>query len=166
MQGSRDSKPGEPDHDVSAPSSPSLAGGEAANRLARLTKRAEFLRAAQGRRVHSRFLSLQVVRRTEPESEGGEPRFGLTVTKKVGNAVVRNRIRRRLRQALRSDALAPKPGHDYVIVARRDVLTVPFTQLIEDLSRTFRQSRNPVRTSRGGRDTTGRGQHSAGATPT
>ena len=49
------------------------------------------------------------------------PRFGFTVTRKIGNAVVRNRIRRRFKEALR--LLAPgiiAPGHDYVVIARPD----------------------------------------------
>ena len=60
------------------------------------------------------------------------PRFGLTVSRKVGTATERNRVKRRLRAALRriadpdgalrETALVPKQGCDYVVVARRDVL--------------------------------------------
>ena len=54
-------------------------------------------------------------------------RVGFTVTKKVGNAVVRNRIRRRLKEAVRVHAAGDmQPGNDYVIVGREEVLTAPF----------------------------------------
>ena len=80
-----------------------------------------------------RSLTLQSREREVGRAELG-PRFGLTVTKKVGCAVERNRIRRRLREALRTPGLAAKAGHDYVIVARRDALTAPFAVLVNELS--------------------------------
>lgn len=62
------------------------------------------------------------------------PRFGFTVTKKTGNAVVRNRIRRRLREAVRlSAAGAALAGVDYVLIGRRAALTLPFDRLVDDL---------------------------------
>lgn len=64
------------------------------------------------------------------------PRVGYTVTKKVGNAVVRNRVRRRLREAVRTDAAAAMaPGHDYVIVGREDVLHADFDVIRTELSK-------------------------------
>lgn len=79
------------------------------------------------------------------------PRFGFTVTKKTGNSVERNRIRRRLREAVRRMApLDAKPGFDYVLVGRRDALQLPFLDLTSDLAAAFkrvhaRQSREPSR---------------------
>src|SRR5579871_4951140 len=71
--------------------------------LGRLTKRAEFLRVARGRRVPVDTFTLQSRRREAPESETSSgPRVGVTVTKSVGGAVVRNRVRRRLKEALRA----------------------------------------------------------------
>jgi ribonuclease P protein component len=72
------------------------------------------------------------------ESSDRPPRFGITVTKKIGNAVVRNRIRRRLREALRAAA----PDHaqmdtDYVVVARGAALTLQFDRLVTDLTSGF-----------------------------
>lgn len=98
----------------------------------RLKKRPHFLRAAGGRKLHSALFTLQAIRR--PLDEGLEPRVGFTVTKKVGNAVERNRIRRRLREVVRvTPDLGIKPSHDYVIVARRSVLGQPFSGLASSL---------------------------------
>jgi ribonuclease P protein component len=66
------------------------------------------------------------------------PRFGFTVTKKLGNAVTRNRIRRRLKAALTE--LAPtlaKPGFDYVVVARTVAFSRAYADIITDLTRAF-----------------------------
>lgn len=74
---------------------------------------------------------LEVLDRGEPEIP---PRCGFTVTKKHGNAVERNRMRRRLKEAVRLSAgFAMEPGHDYVIVARRDLLNAPFERLVGGL---------------------------------
>lgn len=60
--------------------------------------------------------------------------IGITVTRKIGNAVVRNRARRRLRAALAAVMPGPaRAGLDYVLVARPAALTIPFTSLIDDL---------------------------------
>ncbi len=67
------------------------------------------------------------------------PRVGFTVTKKMGNAVARNRIRRRLKEAVRLAAARDMaPGHDYVIVGRDDVLAAPFARLTDELVRRVR----------------------------
>jgi ribonuclease P protein component len=63
-------------------------------------------------------------------------RVGFTVSKKVGNAVERNRVRRRLREMVRlSQAATMQPGHDYVLIGRRAALRMPFERLVEDFSR-------------------------------
>jgi ribonuclease P protein component len=70
-----------------------------------------------------------------PRAEA-EPRFGFTVTKQSGGAVRRNRIRRRLKEALRLlDPLTARPGHDYVILARPEALSMPFLALQGELIR-------------------------------
>lgn len=111
------------------------AGAEPAGGLGRLKKRREFKAAAAGRRVHSQFMTLQAGR----SSQGDAPaRLGLTVTRKEGNAVERNRIRRRLREAARLiHSGGPRPGHDYVIIARRALLGAPFVRVIADLDAAF-----------------------------
>lgn len=105
--------------------------------FARLKKRSEFLAVAKGARVHDAAFTLQAARRAEP----GVPRFGLTVTKKTGNSVVRNRIRRRLREVLRHSATLKSANHpdrahnDYVIVARAEAMTRGFADLARDLDK-------------------------------
>jgi ribonuclease P protein component len=95
----------------------------------RLKKRAEFLAAAGGRRVSRQGFVVQAL----AAGRDGPPRFGFTVTKKIGNAVVRNRIRRRLREAVRQAGGKAKTGTDYVIVGRRAALTLEFDRLVADL---------------------------------
>ncbi len=100
---------------------------------ARLKRRAEFLRAASsGRKAAMPGLVLQVLTRQDEEPA----RLGFTVTKKVGNAVVRNRTRRRLREAarvlLRDTKLA---GVDLVLIGRDATRTRNFALLTEDLRR-------------------------------
>ena len=96
--------------------------------FARLRTRAEFVATARGERRHTGPLVLQS--RARPD-ESGPPRFGLTISKKAAaRAVDRNRIRRRLREALRLGAAgAALPGHDYVIVARSTAVGTRFLAL-------------------------------------
>jgi len=106
----------------------------------RLRRRADFQRAARGRRANADSFSLQA--RARPEAENGEsgPRVGFTVTRKIGGAVERNRIRRRLKAALAAaSAIAPAANCDYVLVARRPALTLPFPTLVSELERAFAQ---------------------------
>lgn len=98
-----------------------------------MKRRSEFLAVAKGVRVHKSGFTLQARRRDAPEAVTTGARVGFTVTKKVGNAVVRNRIKRRLR-ALASDIRDEfDSATDYVIVARRDALGAPFAELGEEL---------------------------------
>lgn len=117
---------------------PGAPGCASAPRPERLLRRSEFLNAAKGGRFHAPAFSLQAIAR-EGEGAGGPPRFGFTVTKKAGGAVERNRMRRRLREAVRRAApLEAKPGFDYVIVARREALGAGFDRLVSDLARAMR----------------------------
>jgi ribonuclease P protein component len=99
----------------------------------RLKRRAEFLRvSARGRKAPMAGLVLQALARPDD----GPPRLGFTVTKKVGNAVVRNRTRRRLREAARLLLRAePVAGVDLVLVGRATTRGRTFTALIDDLRR-------------------------------
>ena len=74
--------------------------------------------------------------------------MGLTVIRKVGGAVARNRIRRRLREALRLTAELPlHQSHDYVIVARREALGTSFADLQQELARSLTKIHDPDRRS-------------------
>ncbi len=99
----------------------------------RLTRRAEFLRvAAKGRKAPVHGLVLQALKR----DDDGPARLGFTVTKKVGNAVIRNRTRRRLKEAARQVLHdMPAPGHDLVLVGRDATRGRPFTLLMDDVRR-------------------------------
>ncbi len=102
----------------------------------RLKKRAEFLAVRQGEKRRGPYFLLET--KTRGDTDGA--RVGFTVTKKVGNAVVRNRVKRRLREAVRLSATADMaPDSDYVIVGRRDVLGAPFTAIQAELKRRTRR---------------------------
>ncbi len=111
---------------------------------ARLRRRADFVRVSKdGARFSARLFTIQMARQTG--EQGGEdaapanpPRFGFTVTRKVAGAVGRNRIRRRLKEALRvSGALGAREGRDHVFVARRGALTAPFNDIISQMAEGF-----------------------------
>jgi ribonuclease P protein component len=81
------------------------------------------------------------VRPRAPE-DGGAARIGFTVSRKVGNAVERNRAKRRLRAAAREVLpMHAQPGLDYVIVGRRQTLDRPYAALVGDLRDAMRRLR-------------------------
>lgn len=98
-----------------------------------LTRRADFLAAAKARRKAAPGFTLQARRRWEAPDE--PMRIGYTCSKKVGNAVARNRAKRRLRAAARAVLTgAGRPGWDYVLIGRAgSTAALPFAQLVEDL---------------------------------
>ena len=109
----------------------------------RLRQRADFLAVANGARANGPAFVLQGRRR----DNDGPPRVGFTVTKKVGTATERNRVRRRLRELVkRLDAVSMRPHSDYVLVGRRDALTRDFATLLDDLrSALHRLDRQPAK---------------------
>ena len=117
----------------------------------RLTKRAEFQRVSRGRRASVEAFTLQSRRREESGKEARSgPRVGLTVTKSVGGAVQRNRVRRRLKEALRAAApLEAEGDHDYVLMARREALGRRFAALLDDVRTAFRAARRGEAEGRG-----------------
>src|SRR5512142_1892982 len=96
--------------------------------MERMRQRADFLAAASGLKVYAGAFVLQARRRDDE----GPARVGFTVSKKVGNAVERNRVRRRLREIVRLSHLALHIGHDYVLVGRRAALNLPFARIAQD----------------------------------
>ncbi len=122
--------------------------------LETLKKRADFLRLRGGARFATPSFVVETRPRVKnapnaqdaaPETAASEARFGFTVTKKLGGAVIRNRIRRRLKAAVRlvAPALA-HPGHDYVLVARQTALDRPFADLKKDLERALQRVHHPA----------------------
>jgi len=74
-------------------------------------------------------------------AQPGERRFGISVSKKVGNAVVRNRVRRRIREIMRAALPELKQDFDAIVVARSASADADFTALSHALSELFRRSR-------------------------
>ena len=102
-----------------------------------LTKRADFLRLNRGHKYITPYFILRYL----PTAGEGRCRIGYTVTTKCGNAVVRNRIKRRLRALVRELAPAATPGTDYVLIARADAEVgagiAPIAALRHELNRAF-----------------------------
>jgi len=106
--------------------------------MERLRRRADYLAAAGGSKVATAAFVLQALKR----DNGGPVRVGFTVSKKVGNAVERNRVRRRLREVVRlSAADGLRSGHDYVLIGRRAALALPFERITEDFKGALRRLR-------------------------
>src|SRR5207237_8186372 len=111
----------------------------------RLKTRADFLRVAAARRRAARpGLVLQAAPRPLGSGDGEAVRIGFTASRKVGNAVVRNRAKRRLRAAA-AEVLARdgRPGPDYVLIARNGTGGRPYAELVGDLAAALRQIERP-----------------------
>ncbi len=104
--------------------------------MLRLKQRADFLAAAGGAKVATAGFVLQGRNR----DDGGPARIGFTVSRKVGTAVERNRVRRRLRDIVRRSAADDlRSGYDYVLVGRRTALSRQFDHMIEDFRNALRR---------------------------
>lgn len=109
-------------------------------RLTTITKRQDFLSAAKhGNKIVTSTFVLQAHTRAAIHPAGKTPRIGLTVTKKMGNAVVRNRIKRRLRAALTQANPPLKDYGDYVFISRLGAFDCPFEKLLTDIQFAFRK---------------------------
>lgn len=98
-------------------------------RLIVLRKRAEFVQVQnKGKRHRGRSLLLMVY-----PNDSDKSRIGLTVSRKVGNAVVRNRVRRRLRESIRSNPERFASGQDYVFIARARAATAGSSALHKEV---------------------------------
>jgi ribonuclease P protein component len=119
--------------------------------MERLRQRASFLAAATGASAHGAAFVLQARQR----GDDGPVRIGFTVSKKVGTAVERNRVRRRLRDIVRRSAAdAMHAGYDYVLIGRRGALSLPFDRMMRDFDGALRRVHSrasEVKRSRGKR---------------
>lgn len=106
--------------------------------LSTLSKRADFLRAASAQRMGTDSFLLQARPRGD---ETPAIRIGFTASKKIGNAVARNRAKRRMRAVVR--AVLPnlgQAGWDYVLVAKPEAtISRDFAALVSDLTRALQQ---------------------------
>jgi ribonuclease P protein component len=110
-------------------------------------------------RAHASGFILQARHR----AQAGPPRVGFTVSKQVGNAVERNRVRRRLRELIRlapPDALCA--GHDYVLIGRRAALRIAFDAMRKELSGALRRVHRSGKSSDGTGAAVAPPPHSAG----
>ena len=108
-----------------------------------IPSRAGFLAArSKGKKALARGLVIQAVTR-----DSDDWRIGLTATKKIGNAVTRNRARRRMR-ALARDHLLPlaKNGIDYVLIARHDTATANWQDMANGLQKAIRYLHRTIAT--------------------
>jgi ribonuclease P protein component len=111
--------------------------GEGFPKVARIRRRREFLALGRGgaRNQSTHFIVLARPR-------DGETRLGVTVSRKVGGAVVRNRIKRRVREVFRRDPDRLMPRHDLVVIARSGAGVVP----LDEIRRELRAACKPRRT--------------------
>ncbi len=112
-----------------------------------IRKRAAFVAAARGRRVATPAFVLQALRRPSGDDDG-RIRVGFTASKKVGNAVARNRAKRRLREiARRALPLHGQTGWDYVLIGRPGITeTRNFALMLQELIDALRSVHAPRRT--------------------
>jgi ribonuclease P protein component len=102
-------------------------------RALRLRRRPEFLRAQRlGHKHHMRHFLVFVTEQV-PEHVPLPTRLGVTVTRKVGSAVVRNRIKRLVREAFRRERHRLEPGYDMVWVAKRTAGDTSYLDVVSDL---------------------------------
>ena len=110
--------------------------------MERLRHRTDFRAAAAGQRASVGAFVVQARRR----AEDGPVRIGFTVSRQVGNAVERNRVRRRLREMVRlSQGGGMHDGHDYVLIGRRAALAAPFGQMRRELDAALGRIHDPER---------------------
>jgi len=115
--------------------------------LTTLKRRADFLRVRGGLRWSTPALVLEAKSRIAEPGDASETilgaRFGFTVTKKIGNAVVRNRVRRRFKEAVRELLPLAREGFDYVVIARPSAIAQSYADLKADLVQALERVHRP-----------------------
>jgi ribonuclease P protein component len=120
--------------------------------LVSLKRRAEFLRVRGGSRCATPSFVLEAKPRETEDVPAAtkQARFGFTVTKRLGKAVDRNRIKRRLRAAVRDVQMHhARPGFDYVVVARLAARDTAYAALVGDLAKALERVHEASRERRG-----------------
>lgn len=133
--------PALPAHGQTGPGAADVPAVSVCRPLFTLRKRADFLRAASARRQGTAGFMLQARKRSEDEAPADRIRVGFTCSKKLGNAVARNRAKRRLREIARLGlSRQGLPGWDYVLVGRPGATASrDFADLQADLARALAQ---------------------------
>jgi ribonuclease P protein component len=125
-------------HRTSAPPASTGAGSRRFPRSAKLLKHAAFDQVYQlGRRIFSAHLTVFYLRRAEMPAAG--PRIGFTVGRALGGAVQRNRMKRRLREAVRITLARLTAPVDVVINPKRALLQADFVLIVAEIERAFAQ---------------------------
>jgi ribonuclease P protein component len=113
----------------------------------RLLKHPDFQRVYQsGRRQFTGNVTVFYLRRDGPEAGAG-PRVGFTVGRVLGESVERNRIKRKMREAVRLSWAACEGAVDVVFNPRKSVLTLPFAVLVDEVARGLRLAAQRARTA-------------------
>lgn len=114
--------------------------GEQFTKEQRLRKRRDFLICyTYGRRVQHRYFTLYLLERKE-----GKTRLGLTVSRKLGGAVLRNRVKRKVREIFRRSAVFfPSEGYDLVFIAKKGCIDLGYWELEKELTRVIREALTP-----------------------
>lgn len=118
-------------------------GDERFRRESRLRSSLDFARVRRrGKRQQGRWLMLAYQRRVDaPDAASLPSRFGLSVSKRVGSAVQRNRVKRRLREAIRRRLWKTLPGWDMILTARPEAADVEYAALADELQELLTRAR-------------------------
>lgn len=117
--------------------------------MERLKRRTDF-RAAAGAMRAPGGRGGAFVLQARDRADDGAARVGFTVSRQVGNAVQRNRVRRRLREIARLGAAGLRTGHDYVLVGRRAALDRRFEEMMREFDTALRRIHASKREPTGG----------------
>ena len=115
-----------------------MAGFTTSLTIMRITKRPDFLRANAGQKAASSIAIIRMI--ASPDAKADTCRVGFTVSSACGNAVVRNRIKRRLRAAVTTLwSTHARAGYDYVIIGKAGSDKAEYQTILDELSKSLRK---------------------------